>query len=183
MEWRNYTASVNEEGGKWGGYLNAYIDAAFAPENENLKLGDFDFTVDFWAKNVDSRTENSMFYFYLSIGSSLLSCTFQHSEKNSYNHKITLSTENYANSTQALSTMYDGNFHHCAFVFIRDEFKLIFFLDGVGLYSHTISQQNQQYLSAQDFYFYIKRAHIDELRILPTTALWKENFTPPTEPY
>lgn len=151
-----------------------YLDSSFA-------FGTDDFTIDFWSYLTAFDGGAAPFSFtYRSLAYYMLGGTMR-------GIAIASSSGSWAvdHSTQVYDTDIANGWHHIAIT--RESGTIRTFVDGVMEDEFTF---NSSFAATEKLSFGTNsykssnwRGYIDEFRILLGTAVWTDNFTPPTEPY
>lgn len=172
--------------GPFGGSAMSFVRASSqqitSPSTSLCDFGTDDFTIDFWFNmNSGTATNTRMHALNIGVGNTTnVSFDFNDSGYGIWVYWMSGGS----NNIRQLSNFYnDGLWHHCAFV--RDNGTCRLWVDGVYIggsaYATQIGATQSLYIGSSSGGQYWD-GHIDEVRIVKGTALWKgdSDIAPPT---
>lgn len=143
-------------------------------------FGNHDFTFDFWFYTTSTSSAQCVVSFnYRSLGLYVNSFT-------NLGPNLASSSDSWSESRPVtLQQSIANGWHHWAFV--RNGNYFYTFIDGVKLdtweWPNSFAPMTRMSIGTNSIAETGWRGYIDELRLRLGTAIWTEDFTPPTEPY
>jgi len=190
----NVTAQLDTAQFKFGGsslLLDGNSDYLSIPDHADWNFGTGDFTIDAWAKN-DGDAYVTSFYQQGGTWEDNF-VAFWSSSDGALAFKANVGGVEVANYSSPAWTE-DNDWHHIALV--RSGTNIYMFRDGVSLsltentaisttsladISDSVEIGRVEYGSGPNYTY--GKGWMDEIRVLKGTAVWTDDFTPPTSPY